>query len=217
MKSYPILFVILSGIIISCDHDNRQKKEFNSATIVKDIPEWHQRSKWSQSLVKQLQNDLKVGSLENGFDSLQMRIWIECRQGQPSSMILLQTKNSLWNAIFYSFNIEYGENQNFEIRNINSVVKMPKSGWGTFSDSLLRSGITNLPDYTEYGENYFIPTDGNSVWVEIGSLKEYTLYSYPTLGGNTDIKGGPAVLHNTLKLIEKEFDFKRPCEESNQY
>jgi hypothetical protein len=78
----------------------------------------------------------------------------------------------------------------------------------------MKTGILDLPDHIKFVPNYNLPTDADRVLVEIGMKRKYRLYLYPELGLNSNIAEGPGKLHRALKLIEREFNFKRPCQDS---
>lgn len=61
---------------------------------------------------------------------------------------------------------------------------------------------------------YFTPTDADGVLVEISTKDKYRLYEYPELGANLQHAKGAEKLHQALKLVEQEFDYKRPCQDS---
>jgi hypothetical protein len=212
-----ISLIIAFSFVSACNQvDHNKKPETKNTlndTIIKDIPEWYSSSGFTQIMDKKIDTLLKLKPLVNGFDSLQIRIWIECGT-RVSSLIVLERERHQWNAVFYSFNIYYDEEFNFEIRNLNSESKTPKSGWESFSENLIKTGIIDLPDHIKFSPKYNLPNDADRVLVEIGTSKTYRLYEYPELGLNNDIAEGPGKLHQALKLIEKEFNYKRPCQDS---
>lgn len=59
---------------------------------------------------------------------------------------------------------------------------------------------------------YQLPTDADDVTVEVGTTNRYLVYSYPEIFANRGIKEGPEKLYLALQLIEKEFNFKMPCQ-----
>lgn len=216
MKLIMFLFITLSFISFCCNSDHNKKPELKSIrndTLIRDIPEWYSTSNFSQRMVKKLHTLLKLESLQNGFDSLQIRIWIDCGD-KISSLIVLERKGYQWNAVFYSFDIYYDEKLGFEIRNLNTDNRSPKSGWDSFFENLMKIDIIDLPDHSKFFPKYNLPNDAYRVLVEVGMLKKYRLYEYPELGLNSNIAEGPGKLHQALKLIEREFNYKRPCQDS---
>jgi hypothetical protein len=214
-----LIFLLLLGIgiiLTSCNDDENKKgpiTKANGDTVIKEIPEWYRTSGYTQKRDKKLYNLLNLPSLENGFDSFQVRILIDCGY-ETSNLIILENKKSQWNAAFYSFKIHYDENVSpSEIQNLHIENRSPKSGWKIFYDTLIRTGIIDLPDASKFDPKYNHPNDGDGVMVEIAGPKKYRLYTYPSLGLNVNIKDGPWKLNEALKLIEREFNYTRPCED----
>ena len=209
--------LIVTGVISLCCHNKRSiKSEQNDKQlnpISRDIPEWYSTSGFTQRADKIVEKLLKLDSLQNGFDSLQIRIWIDCGN-KMCSLIKLEKKMSNWSADFYSYNILYSENLSFKIENLRVQTRSPKSGWDIFTSDLIKSNILELPDHSKYLPKYNIPSDADRVKVEISTLNKYRLYVYPELGLNSNISDGPGKLNQALKLIEKEFNYKRPCQDS---
>lgn len=211
-----LFFLALCFSSVGCQSKHSQKPDLERGTsraVVRDVPEWYltksPEHQWDKTLFKLL----NLGSLENGFDSLQIRIWIDCGYKAASLIVIERTKNK-WDATFYFFTAHYDEDFNLSIQNLETERKSPKSGWKNFSDNLLNTGLIDLPDFTKFLSKYNYPTHADETLVEIGTPKKYRLYVYPELGLNNKIAGGPANLHEALQLIEREFDFRRPCQDA---
>lgn len=216
MKLTVLPFIALSFISICCQNNDNKKPELKNTlndTVIRDIPEWYSTGISTQKATKELHTLLKLESLQNGFDSLQIGIWIDCGN-KISSLIVLERKKYQWKALFYSFKILYDEKLDLDIRNLTTESKTPKSGWENFSENLRKTGIIELPDHMNFFPKYSLPNDANKVLVEVGMLKKYRLYEYPELGLNSNISKGPGKLHQALNLIEREFNYKRPCQDS---
>lgn len=216
MKLVMFLFGALCFISVSYHNNNSKETEFKGTqndTVIRDIPEWYSNSSFTKKIDARLSTLLKLEPLQNGFDSLQIRIWVDCRN-KASSLIILERKKDQWDAIFYSFKISYKEKLDVELYDFSSESKSPKSGWVRFSENLMKTGIIDLPDHMKFSPKYNIPNDANRVLVEIGLLRKYRLYEYPELGLNSNIAEGPEKLQQALKLIESEFNYKRPCQDS---
>lgn len=216
MKLIITSFITLSVISICCHNNYNKKPELKSTpndTVTRDIPEWYASGNFTQKMDKRLNTLLQLESLQDGFDSLQIRVWIECGSN-ISSLIVLERKGNQWNAVFYSFKIYKKEKFDFDIRDFKTVIKLPESGWESFSENLLKTGIIDLPDHIKFSPRYNLPNDAYRVSVEIGMLKKYRRYEYPELGLNSNISEGPGKLNQALKLIEREFNYKRPCQDS---
>jgi hypothetical protein len=215
--------------LISCQSENSAESELNDPiwdsgfiavdTVIKDLPGPFDPRSFAERDKTQLEQKLHLKPIENGYDSLQIRILIDCwNEHQKASLIILQCRRSQWRAVFYSFtkaysNAESGGNMDYNIAHLKVENKLPQAGWKDFTRHLFQTGVLQLKDYTHYA-NYFDGTDANWVTVEIATARMYRFFSYPNLGYNTGIKEGPGQFHQALKLIEKEFNYTRPCEDS---
>jgi len=217
MKLCIQLFLIVA-LITSCRNHHIKRLKSNSLktdTLITDVPKWYNRSDLSEKRDAQVLNSLELASLQNGFDSLQIRIWIGCDYKTASSLILFEKARSEWNAVFYWFKIDDDGLMNVKAKDIHAENRSPKSGWNIFCKNLIQTGIIDLPDETKFDKGkFFRPFDGNGVTVEIGMRHKFRVYGYPELGFNSHIKEGPWKLHRALKLIESEFGYKRPCQDS---
>ncbi len=203
---------------IHCQNNPVEKTDpqaIHTDTVIRDIPEWYSSSSYGKKWDKQLNSQLSLRSIKNGFDSLSIRIWINCGD-EVSNLIVIERTESYWEATFYSYIAHYDEELNIELRDLIKDRRSPKSGWNIFSTSLFKTDITNLQDSISLVEEYLHPTDADDVLVEVGRKKQFRLYLYPELGMNSHIVEGPGKLHKALKLIETEFNYKRPCQDSNR-
>ncbi len=205
------LFIISCGQKDSSKQSEMQILDVHLDTIERYIPDWYSKDTRIQDRAQKAHDMLGLKSLYEGFDSLQIRIWIECWLDY-SNIISISKSKGKWKAIFHYFKFRLDESGG-----LNSVrhwkdQKTPKSGWKIFIDTLLRTNIMELLDYSEFKPYGFYGTDMEGVGVEISSAKIYRLYEYPELPSHLNIKEGPAKLEEALALIEREFKFKRWCE-----
>jgi hypothetical protein len=217
-----LIFFLLNSI--GCNNiagENPNEEKYRNDTVIRDIPEFYHILWKTSKIHDKLRKLLKLNSLENGFDSLQIRILIDCGQLEPSSLLLFEKAGSEWRAVFYSFTMkviytEDGKGIDLEIQDLITENKSPKSGWINFSSQLVNTGMINLLDCFNFPD-YNMPTDARSIFVEIGRRGRYRLFHYAELEMNLKIKEGPAKLDDALKLIEKEFNYKRPCQYSGEF
>lgn len=215
MNLYSIIFGLCVLIFSGCENGNNKKTENNivsTDTVIRDIPEWLKANSFQQIKMKKINNMLNLQSIQDGFNGFQVRVWIGCNN-IGTNLIEIKEYQSEWSAKIYSYQTDYYEGDSFRIRDVRVESKSPKSGWKNFSDSLEKTEINNLPDYSKLYPKYNLPTDADGVLVEIASPKIFRLYSYPELGLNKTITEGPAKLEKALSLIEREFDYKRPCQD----
>lgn len=222
MKFIAIV-LILSSLILSACIQNQTKKENNigtfSDTLIKGRSELLKTDTFLQDRMTKINELLSLPSIQNGFDGFQIRIWIECNNRDTQSLIVLKENKGKWAGIFYFYKMHWdktagfegNEEVKFELRDIKIEERVPQSGWKRFSDQFIELGVENLPDYRELYPKYNYSTDADGVTIEIGTPKKFKIYGYPALDLNKTIKGGPAQLEKALLLIEKEFDYKRPC------
>jgi hypothetical protein len=142
--------------------------------------------------------DLQLDSLEAGYDSLQLRIWLGHSMAKVKHVVILKFKDQKWKGQLVSFNHDMVK----KVRNV-----YPGSGWDTLIDSLYKLGIVTLPHETEIAGYNGVGADGISYYFEIATSKKYRVYSYGNPGDNTNFWQAVNVLQ-MAKLLEKEFDFQ---------
>ena len=133
-----LVFLVLLGIgfiLISCNEEENKKvpiTKTNSDTVIKEIPEWYRTSGYTQKRDKKLYNLLNLPSLENGFDSFQVRILIDCGY-ETSNLIIFENKKSQWNAASgFSFAKVFGRRkhnlmmQDATFKKRNSAMRLTK-------------------------------------------------------------------------------------------
>jgi hypothetical protein len=218
--SVAVAFSLCSLILffMSCAGNSspRNKKDTKQVyvkedIIERDIPEWFSRNPRLQDRVQKGQTMLQLEDLHNGFDSLQIRIYIACISDTENT-ISIARRNGGWTSTFLFYKFIHDENGEVKSVQFRKDHRIPKSGWDKFSDSLLKTGITELPDYETFKSGYSHPgSDADGVAVEIATRATYRLYQYPELLSNIRLKDGPGKLEEALLLIEREFGFQRVC------
>ncbi|HEX6168744.1 MAG TPA: hypothetical protein VFZ33_03555 [Chitinophagaceae bacterium] len=160
---------------------------------------------------------LKIGSIENGYDSLQIRIdgneYKELSNGW--SRLLVFYNNGNWNADAYY--IRFAGEDGF-ILIIDSLqyqkysLGVPRSGWLGFIDTLKQLGLFTLPDYHDvpgYAKSH-TSTHATFYNVEIATEKSYRIFSY--LGPATRTKQFKEAekFMKIMSFIKNEFIFPEP-------
>jgi hypothetical protein len=215
IKTVCKFFFLFALAISSCKEKKKNESNItnvSSDTVIRHIPEWFKTSTLIRGRVADGNKALNLSTLQNGFDGTQIRIWIECNIQDTQHTIIITNYKAKWEATFYYYKLYKNEDGSFKFLKSRAENRVPKSGWEVFTKDLLVTGIENLPDYEKMYPKYNPPTDASAVTVEIGNNKEYRLYQYPELGMNKEIKEGPAKLEQALLLIEREFGYKRPCQ-----
>lgn len=150
------------------------------------------------SLIRRAENYLNLDTIENGYDSLQIRIWYNFAKGGVGGQLLcLKRQNSSWSATFYS-----------RFTKVNVPIK-PKCDWDVLINKLYSYDILNLPDMCNIKGCRCSGIDGWSYSIEISDKHHYRLYSYrhPESFYQQKFKGVRKMM-KILKLIRKEFGIK---------
>lgn len=147
---------------------------------------------------------LQLDSLEAGYDSLQIRIWLGHSMAKVKHVVILKFKDQEWKGELISYS-EEAEN-NDPGKKAGKIY--PKSGWRVLIDSLNKLRIVTLPHETEIaGYNGAGGADGISYDFEIATSKSYRAYSYSNPEYNRNFWQAGNVLKIAI-LIEREFDIQ---------
>ncbi|WP_046369059.1 hypothetical protein [Flavihumibacter petaseus] len=153
----------------------------------------------------QMEQYLNLHSLENGFDSLQIRIWYKSGDYETSNLFVLKSQSAEWQAD--QFNWTYQESVHGDsvwpvgIQHRQSV---PRSGWQVFIGELNALELTTLQDSHSI-KDYPDFADGSGVVVEVASKKRYRIYSYAEPKQAAKNVPEAARINAALELIENEF------------
>jgi hypothetical protein len=149
---------------------------------MRDIP-YHsdgtERGSYStkQRFIKKIGGD----NLENGFDSMQIRIWTYYKDIDSLNLYVIKNTSGNWSATVYEAHYNYSFERNEEsiiLKDSEGVSKTPKSGWKDFLQSLFELEIARLPDATKVRGTEGI-TDGNTFFIEVATNNSYRFYEYP--------------------------------------
>ncbi len=211
-----LLFIWL--ICLSCANKKKGENSTTSSLPLAladtfDIPKWIAEMPPSQhQLFSSFVKMLNLPPLEGGSKGLQIRIWFSCAPRDTQQTMVFKQVDSIWEARFYTYQINYNEGSCPEFYNVHRESKQPKSGWEYFAGKLLQTQIKDLPDYSFFGFAYNSPTGGDGLAVEVATANKYRQYYYPNLWLNRNLAEGPAKLYKALNLIEKEFNVKSYCQ-----
>jgi hypothetical protein len=189
-------------------------------------PESHVENKLIDSVVKYIPKDIKgnpkgfylkkiemekmmgLETLENGFDSMQIRIWYGVALMDKLQLLIMKKSESKWSAKFYTLGLNYDKNRKSLVSvTKSSEAKQPASGLGKLIDSLFKLDILTLPD-SQSINGYGDCNDGNGVTIETSSVNNYRIYNYPCFNNQDGILQAKKI-KQIMDLIEKEFYFSR--------
>ena len=119
-----------------------------------------------------------LGSISNGFDSLQIRVWLPGTSRSNERMVSLKNAGGVWSGTLYDLIYEYDKAGKYIIAvEKTSKVVTPKSGWKNFMDTLYALKIMELPSMDEL-PGYELMRDGEGMSVEVATRCFYRVYNY---------------------------------------
>lgn len=145
---------------------------------------------------------LQLDSLENGYDSLQLRIWLGHSMAVTKHVVIIKNRNKKWNGQLVSYRRQK-ENEQPEKK---VTIIHPGSGWDIFIEKLYKLNIMTLASETDVSGYNGRGLDGISYEFETATPKMYRFYSYSNPQDNTSLAQAGDVLQ-IASLLEKEFDF----------
>jgi hypothetical protein len=212
-----LIFIILIALPAchssSNEPDKNLDKPDSTFKVVKDIPvDKNGKYLYFYELNNIYEKNLALASIENGFDSLEIRISYGVALLYEGQTIILRKNNSGWTGKLYY--VKYnGYRMHDSLFSLTSKEKdvTPKSGWNNLMNKLYSSNIMTLKDASEI-ENYSGScNDGDGVLIEIATKNNYRIYQYPCLSlvlKDQDIWQAKNI-EKILETLEDEFNFKR--------
>ena len=181
-----LIIIFLSILLFSCDgKDNssisKPSSKVDTTTIFKkEIPTYKIGGvDLFYELKKQKEKQLKLDSLESGFDSLQIRIWYDYALLTNRELIVIKRTNHKWTADHYEMIVEWDALRNTETITTNNVKSLiPKSGWHDFITKLSDLKIMTLPNMNDIPGLVDKWHDGVTYNIEVATKKQYRFYGY---------------------------------------
>ncbi len=124
---------------------------------------------------KEKEKELGLDSLENGFESLQIRVWYDNVYSNKQKLITITYESQKWEAKLYTAKPK--SSQEYVLSNDPKSLT-PKMGWDKFSNRLLNLNILTLPDGVELENCGAGGGDGSGYNIEIATQKHYRFYTY---------------------------------------
>jgi hypothetical protein len=215
--AYPLIIFITSTIFSFCrSKTDASQPDFCAAkfiselnptdTFLFDLP------KNDTSILRlKRKNDrlLNLPSIENGFDSIQIKIYFGCALG-VDFLVTLSNSNRKWTAELSK--PEYDNSSGGEIRRASRkiIYADPKSGWKSLIRELFELKILTLPDDDDIPnlEKQY-PSDGCGVAVEIATKKVYRIYNYENPYMYIKEHLEPQKIMRIIGLLANEFDLEK--------
>jgi hypothetical protein len=179
----------------------------NQDTVKKDIPTRKQSQSYRQ-LAQQIESKLGLYSIENGFDSLEIRVWLGYAGSNNEQLLIIKKDTDRWTANLSHLTFIYSDKgDSIQAISKTSVEKSPKSGWYQLLDSLNKLEIVTLRDMADI-PNYETATDGSTITVEIAAKRQYRIYSYQNPYYMQSEFNDAKKIEQVIQFLEREFDFK---------
>jgi hypothetical protein len=180
-----LIIIFFYSFLLSCNSQNNpailKYSEIDTLTsFKKEIPtDENGRADLFYELKKQKEKQLKLDSLESGFDSMQIRIWYDYELLVNKELIVIKRKDGKWSADDYEMVVDWDafkDTETIKTKKMKSLV--PKSGWDNFINDLLSLKIKSLPNMKDIPGLQDNWDDGVTYNVEIATKKQYRFYSY---------------------------------------
>lgn len=213
-----LFFAILSFVSCKGQDYNSNLKHTNidtSTTFIREFPTYKKGANKEDTsyLFKAIREDVKqlnLENLENGFDSLNMRIWLGHSMTYKNHVVSIQRLNDKWSGQLITVTRNYsGENETKpkDTKEVKEV--MPKSGWNKFVNNILSLGITTLPDgHDLQGYDGCGGGDGMLHIFEISTKHKYRFYYYCEVEDYIERIAEARAVNKIVGLLEHEFSFK---------
>lgn len=218
MKIYKLLLLICLLAIIFCFCNNKSKEthKVNYNIQTDTFPNFKREifiDKFGKydiayQLIKKDVERARLRVLDNGFDSIAIRLWYIYFEPRTQIVELRKDKGK-WVAQFFTIKRHISDDTGDTLVDVirDIIIPNPKSGWDTFTKKLFELNITTLPNSSDIF-NYDPPMDGDFIVVEIATREKYRIYNYLSPGYNSKIKEAKNI-EDIMKLIEDEFGEKR--------
>jgi len=211
MNIKTIILIILVLPLISCNNrdtknDHSQKKD--TIIVTKDIPV---NRKGEAVLYNQLCSSRdylgKLDTLELGYDSLQIRLWYAYHLKNPEEHIVVIKKDSTWSAELHDIAWFRNDDTAYIVKR-EIKQGMPRIGWPSFIDSLVKLNILTLPDQTKVPDMHLV-YNAPVIIVEVATKTTYRQYAYTVPLDFVNKFSQARDLEKIMDLIEDQLGFKR--------
>ncbi len=177
----------------------------------KEIPTWKDGdTDLFYNLSQQKAAQLKLDVLQNGYDSLQIRIWYNYPFTTLRKLFIIKRANSVWSATSYRMSVDWNPtNLTDSVMSKRKKTVSPKSGWADFVHKLLTLQIIQLPNMRDIPglEDWW--SDGENYNVEVSTKQLYRFYGYHLPEKFQDKYWQAKNMAEILKLVETEFSVER--------
>ncbi len=190
IMNYLLIATFSMVILINCS--SKENRIVGTSIIKKDSNRIEQRAiLFHRFYIKENNRfpPVVLDTIRNGFDSLQIRLWIENGVFDHRELYVLKSQFGEWKGNYYRLNVDtnYGNGKGsdsflrgpipFDVAEFKHLQPTEHS-WTKFIDSLLALKIKELPDISEINGMNIKWTHPTGYTVEYADKRTYRLYSY---------------------------------------
>jgi hypothetical protein len=208
------LFVLLL-YIFSCESNNSAeristKPEQATDSVIKEIPKDEKgRYIFLFQECQDIATKMKLESLENGFDSLRIRLWFFAGMNSNTEVLDFRVAAGKTIGEILTWSDKYRTQENKHLIDTSRRTAIPISGWSKYIYDISNLGIQTLPDVSSIPELANGGGDRYLICVEIAKNKYYRFYHYYDPESNPNGISQVTNFERIVKLTEDQFDFKR--------
>jgi hypothetical protein len=198
MRASTLAYYLILGVVfyvMACKSStNRFPKTANEVQV--EIPNDKGKEDFLYKFIVKNAFDLKLDSLQLGYDSLQLRFWLGHSMAMVRDLIILKLKDSKWTA----YHISFTDREDGSVFKRRTRRVSPISGWEDFKIMINDLKIIELLDQTNVNSRSGCGgADGMIYYYEMGNAKKYRFF-YNCHPDQRFIK--------FVTYLEKEFDFE---------
>lgn len=202
LLKFLTLSIFLIAIGCSEEKSSDEKEEF-----IKDVSvDESGRPAFGYDRLDQKIEFLKLENLQDGFDSLAIRIWYEPQLLMENELIEIKNQNGNWSGLHIVIGSKRIEGtDSLKLEELRDKIT-PKSGWLNLIKQLDSKNIMSLPNMRAIENLEDNWTDGVCYNVEISTKSKYRYYSYHLPEYFQDNFSEARNMVDILKIVEVEFD-----------
>lgn len=218
MRKLTIILFFAELIFAACESQSDRLQSLpisvdTSGIFSKEIPTYEDgRHKGDTDYIfkdiRRMASELRLDSIENGFDSLQIRIWLGHSMAIRKNIVILKKINGKWSAQL----VTYSEGQKgktlqlfIEKKTIKSV--HPLSGWDVIIKKINALEILTLPNDGDLKDYNGCGMDGIAYYFETSTKRQYRFFYYCNPEDNVGRFREAKNVLEFASVLENEFDF----------
>jgi hypothetical protein len=190
-KVYKIsIFLILVMLInVSCRESQNEAfppfeyTEKQGGTFVRELPTYREGKlkgevDWVYDYFKKQTVDLGLDTIQQGFNGLQIRIWLSHWLAIKKHLVILKYTNKKWSGQLVTMTYAYNDSLHehyISKKDFKEII--PQGGWAKFGQMLNHKKILDLPDMNQL-PGYESGEDGMEYVFEISTPNKYRMYHY---------------------------------------